>query len=692
MPNYLNQSVLVKNIGGFSFFSSGSTAFESTSSNASTAAQLDINISSSLPTNIINNTTLNPYIRFTVVSGSNTSNGIDQEIIIRFFSSSHIQPKYTSSADTTNPGYVLIPSRSLYITSSNTEEITIIDVPYTNPTSYSVLASSIHNTLTGSSYFIGNSLSASKTSTAKSETVSIHYNNYRGAVGTSPTLYTGSGAIPLTSGISVSYTSTGSGALNFSPQAQLHFASSSYQLRLNTENPNSLELTQGISSSGFVSNTKTESTLLFFSSSGKIGLGTKNPKSDVDFKADSFKIRSTDGKREMQFSDDGRLSTRKFSDSAVSESIGSEIILSYTPGTFLSPKKAQVGETIGTINFVDESFNTSTLEKYFKSGSVAQITSTVRQVTGLGAAGDLQFKVNVDPAAPQEELISFMNIDPFTYGAAVHFPYSVHSEANVSASGNIYGSRIYQNGTQIQTIYSPIAGGTGIETVGALGAGSITSGFTSIDVGSGAITTTGILLGGNITGSNISASGTVTADDLHLPSTSPSTTSNLLYVSSSTAITGSRSANNLMYSGSMIGTGTGIIHIMHGSYKKASAHTTRTYISFGTGDKENTAAGNGYVRYHPPYGGKIRKFTAAGSLGGSKIGVVTFEFYINGSIVSAATCTATVNPQDTMVDIDFNNAAIFDKGDKVQIALTSAAADGTDYWIYWNSVFEFNVD
>ncbi len=282
MPNYLNQSNIVKNIGGFSFFSSGSTAFESTSSNASTAAQLDISISSSLPTNIINNTTLNPYIRFTIVSGSNRSDGIDQEIIIRFFSSSHIQPKYTSSAATTNPGYILIPSRSLYITSSNTEAATIIDVLYNNPTSYSTLASSLYDTLTGSSYFTGNSLSASKTSAAKNETVSIHYNNYRGAVGTSPTLYTGSGAIPLSSGISVSYTSTGSGALNFSPQAQLHFASSSYQFRLNTEDQNSLELTQGISSSGFISNTKTESTLLFFSSSGKVGFGTKDPKADVD--------------------------------------------------------------------------------------------------------------------------------------------------------------------------------------------------------------------------------------------------------------------------------------------------------------------------------------------------------------------------------------------------------------------------
>jgi len=283
MPqDYLNISNVIKTIGGFSFFSSGSTSYIPTSSNASTAAQLDINLSSSLPTNIINNTTLNPYIRFTVVSGSNRSDGIDQEIIIRFFSSSHIQPKYTSSANTTNPGYVLIPSRSLYITSSNTEEITIVDVPYTNPTSYSVLASSIHDILTGSSYFIGNNLSASKTLEEDNNTVSIHYTNYKGAVGTSPTVYTGSGAIPLGSGISVSYTSTGSGALNFTPQSQLHFASSSFQLRLNTEDQDSLELTQGISSSGFTNSNQVDTTLMYFSSSGDIGVNTKNPQSAFD--------------------------------------------------------------------------------------------------------------------------------------------------------------------------------------------------------------------------------------------------------------------------------------------------------------------------------------------------------------------------------------------------------------------------
>ena len=305
MPqNYLNQSEVVKVIGGLTYFSSGSTAMTPTSSNASTAAQLDINISSSLPTNIINNTTLNPYIRFTVVSGSNRSNGIDQEIIIRFFSSSHIQPKYASSADTTNPGYVLIPSRSLYITSSNTEEVTIIDVPYTNPTSYSNLATLLHNTLTGSSYFINNDLSASKTSiTEQNEIISIHYNRYKGTVGSygsTPTLYTGSGGIPFTSGMSVTYTSTGSGALNFTPIENIHFASASYNFRLNTENQGDLELTQGISSSGFTSNSKTDPTLMYFSSSGHVGIGTKTPKADLEvtgsIQADKIITKAKEGR------------------------------------------------------------------------------------------------------------------------------------------------------------------------------------------------------------------------------------------------------------------------------------------------------------------------------------------------------------------------------------------------------------
>ena len=48
---------------------------------------------------------------------------------------------------------------------------------------------------------------------------------------------------------------------------------------------------------------------------------------------------------------------------------------------------------------------------------------------------------------------------------------------------------------------------TGLTTTGALNSGSITSGFTSIDVGAGAITTTGVITGGTVEATTDTASG-----------------------------------------------------------------------------------------------------------------------------------------------------------------------------------------
>ena len=59
---------------------------------------------------------------------------------------------------------------------------------------------------------------------------------------------------------------------------------------------------------------------------------------------------------------------------------------------------------------------------------------------------------------------------------------------------------------------------TGITSVGDLDTGSITSGFTSIDVGSGAITTTGTITGGNLsvtgTTTTVNSTNTTIADRL----------------------------------------------------------------------------------------------------------------------------------------------------------------------------------
>ena len=284
MPKFLNTSQIIKTQGGFGFFASGSTAFQATSSQASTPAQLDITISSSLPTNIISNTTLNPFIRFTLVSGSNRTAGINQDIIIRFFSQSHIQPKYTSSFPIT-PNRVFAASQSLYITASSNESVTFLDVNVPTPIGFNAFGNLIHSAISSSRFNRNNVISASFTtgSDQKSHTTSINYVGLKGVVPL-PTFFTGSSPIGNTS-MSVSYSNTGSGALNFVPIEQLHIASASYTLQIPSTDADSLEIIQGISSSGFVNkqsvNPELTSTVLFISSSGKLGVGLRNPKATL---------------------------------------------------------------------------------------------------------------------------------------------------------------------------------------------------------------------------------------------------------------------------------------------------------------------------------------------------------------------------------------------------------------------------
>ena len=73
--------------------------------------------------------------------------------------------------------------------------------------------------------------------------------------------------------------------------------------------------------------------------------------------------------------------------------------------------------------------------------------------------------------------------------------------------GTLEADAITIGGTAIASIFSPIAGGTGILTTGALDAGSITSGFGTIDNGASTITTTGVITGGTLEATTDTAAG-----------------------------------------------------------------------------------------------------------------------------------------------------------------------------------------
>lgn len=190
-----------------------------------------------------------------------------------------------------------------------------------------------------------------------------------------------------------------------------------------------------------------QSASLYFSGSGQMGVGTTNPKSAFDIKADDFKVRSRDGKREVRIQADGRLSARQFAgNTGVSESLGGVVVLSYSPGTFEDPTRGQPGETVGTIIFADESLNASaSIADVVGSGSVAQIKSTIRGTSPLGGGGvfgDIEMFCNLD-SSTSSSMVPFFRLGPqmvFENKYGAHFPFAVSMSRQV-AIGNELASQ-----------------------------------------------------------------------------------------------------------------------------------------------------------------------------------------------------------------------------------------------------------
>jgi len=85
---------------------------------------------------------------------------------------------------------------------------------------------------------------------------------------------------------------------------------------------------------------------------------------------------------------------------------------------------------------------------------------------------------------------------------------SLDISGNADIDGTLEADAITIDGTAIASVLSPIAGSSSIVTTGALNAGSITSGFGSINNGSSTITTTGAITGGSLVADNITIDGT----------------------------------------------------------------------------------------------------------------------------------------------------------------------------------------
>ena len=110
------------------------------------------------------------------------------------------------------------------------------------------------------------------------------------------------------------------------------------------------------------------------------------------------------------------------------------------------------------------------------------------------SVADKNFKIK---GTDSSSAITALDIDMAAAGAATFNDKIIATELDISGDADIDGTleadAITINGTAIGSIYGVVAGSSSIVTTGALDAGSISSGFGNIDVGSSNLTATGTI-------------------------------------------------------------------------------------------------------------------------------------------------------------------------------------------------------
>ena len=108
------------------------------------------------------------------------------------------------------------------------------------------------------------------------------------------------------------------------------------------------------------------------------------------------------------------------------------------------------------------------------------------------SVADKNFKIK---GTDSSSAITALDIDMAAAGAATFNDKIIATELDISGDADIDGTleadAITINGTAIGSIYGVVAGSSSIVTTGALDAGSISSGFGNIDIGSSNLTATG---------------------------------------------------------------------------------------------------------------------------------------------------------------------------------------------------------
>lgn len=443
MPKYNQHIAIISDpLNGLSLFPSGSN-YIVTSSAPAVAAEVQIKFPPTLNGDLISNTELNPFIRIPIVSSSFTGTGNDEELVIRFFTSSHFQSKHLNNFNVDGGGNnVFSISSSIYYTASSAIGISFRDILVNPGTSGSALSTALRNivfnAITGSAPYRSGLISASKQGDFTS---SIHYVGAKGAVNP-PIAYTGS--LVANKSFFVSQSITGTGLLNFQEAPNvLHPASSSFNINFDNTDKESVSFNVGTASLGYVASGRTNDTLLYFSGSGNIGFNTKDPQAGLDAVVNQAQFQTPGSRKGLRINNEGNIES--FNKDASSAATGSEFILKYSRGasvtqaslatvgitveddsaatTFFNALKAvdqnavlekieangfiasaQTGDTLGAIRWVAESGSIGALDER-TTGETAVLKAVVSDVDATGVQADLIFSVAGKTGAAEQKFL-----------------------------------------------------------------------------------------------------------------------------------------------------------------------------------------------------------------------------------------------------------------------------------------------
>ncbi len=517
--------------GSSLLFRSGALADSSTAISGSTSQIIAITCSANYDNRLTKLTTMNANATITITSGSSEIENLqnDQKLILRYISDSDQTDRIPSASDSTvdhllggigaNIIYVDIPllnNDDSFTVAYKTVRALTASVGYNKAFSASLvddgstflISSSLGENMTiGSSFRVRSALdhelpndyllSSSgwfKIYSLNSGSVAIP--DFSGTevevggmqVGTSFMVGGGSGSQAFDHNI----IQTGSGFLNqpfFQGYPNIQSASIAMQLDRHDK------------TSGMI--TGSGAAMFYLSSSGKMGIGTSNPTTEVDITADEIKMRRREDNIGIQMNSEGNLES--FANSSSLSATGSEVILSYTR-TNLGAIAAN--DVLGSIRWIapavvggsEEPLNDRT------AGAAASISVICATSAVAGVTSDMLFKVSQAGASgPKEMLRLGANGNVYVSGSLilsgstpsdgeVYMSNTGHITAsgNISASGFISASSFSGDGSNLTNL--PAA-----------------TSFTNITA-SGHILSSESIVHGNISASgNISATGHITS-------------------------------------------------------------------------------------------------------------------------------------------------------------------------------------